>query len=163
MLRLFRDGVVVDQLDRPQLASLARFLGVLTGGGDEWVRTGVRRQLRGIAREDRELFAEGIEGLTKAELAGICERRGLKSEGLRKADYAAALDEWLRYSVEQRVPAGVMMMSSMLAMGGKRELKEMFAATVAMMNDEVVQEVEFGGCVGCRRSSRWRRWETRRR
>lgn len=31
--------------------------------------------MRGLAREDRELFAEGVEGLTKAELAGICESR----------------------------------------------------------------------------------------
>ena len=163
VLRLFRDGVVVDHLDRPQLASLARFLGVLTVGGDELVRTGVRRRLRGIAREDRALFAEGIEGLTKPELASCCEQRGLQSEGLRKADYAAALDTWLRCSVQQRIPAGVMVVSSMLALGGKRPLEEMFPSAVAMMNDEVVQEVQFGGSVGRRRSSRWRRWETRRR
>lgn len=165
VLRLFRDGVVVDQLDKPQLAAMARFLGVLTLGvtlgGDELVRTAVRRRLRGLAREDRELFAEGVEGLTKAELAGICESRGMRCEGLKKADYVAALDEWLRYSVELRIPAGMMVVSSMLALGGTRPLGEMFPSAVAMMNEEVVQEVEFGGSVGCRRSSRWRPWETR--
>ncbi|KAK8801070.1 hypothetical protein WA588_001896 [Blastocystis sp. NMH] len=144
VLRLFRDGVVVDQLDKPQLAAMARFLGVLTLGvtlgGDELVRTAVRRRLRGLAREDRELFAEGVEGLTKAELAGICESRGMRCEGLKKAEYVAALDEWLRYSVELRIPAGMMVVSSMLALGGTRPLGEMFPSAVAMMNEEVVQE-----------------------
>ena len=56
--KLFRDDVVIDNLDKAQITSIAKYLNVLTLGGDEMTRVALRTRLRSIIREDRELYFE---------------------------------------------------------------------------------------------------------
>ena len=56
--KLFRDDVMIDNLDKAQITSIAKYLNVLTIGGDEMTRVALRTRLRSIIREDRELYFE---------------------------------------------------------------------------------------------------------
>ena len=56
--KLFRDDVMIDNLDKAQITSIAKYLNVLTIGGDEMARVALRTRLRSIIREDRELYFE---------------------------------------------------------------------------------------------------------
>ena len=54
--KLFPDAIVVDYLDRAQLTSIAKYMGVMTMGGEEMTRIGLKTRLRSIVKEDRELY-----------------------------------------------------------------------------------------------------------
>ena len=56
--KLFRDDIVLDNLDKAQLVSVAKYLSVFTLGGDEMARVALRTRLRSILQEDRQLYFE---------------------------------------------------------------------------------------------------------
>lgn len=113
--KLFRDDIIIDYLDKNQITSIAKYMNVLTLGGDEMTRVGLRTRIRSIIKEDRQLYFEviilysllciqGLDQLTRNELAECCEKRGMTSDGLLKADYLDLMNDWLQLSVLKRVP-----------------------------------------------------------
>ena len=56
--KLFRDDIVLDNLDKAQLVSVAKYLSVFSLGGDEMARVALRTRLRSITQEDRQLYFE---------------------------------------------------------------------------------------------------------
>ena len=112
--KYFRDDIIVDYLDKTQITSIAKYMNVLTLGGDEMTRVGLRTKIRSIIKEDRQLYFEvrveegadrkGLDHLTRNELAECCENRGMTSDGLLKAEYLDLMNDWLQLSVVKRVP-----------------------------------------------------------
>lgn len=58
--KLFRDDIIIDYLDKNQITSIAKYMNVLTLGGDEMTRVGLRTRIRSIIKEDRQLYFEVI-------------------------------------------------------------------------------------------------------
>ncbi len=144
--KLFPDAIVVDYLDRAQLTSIAKYMGVMTMGGEEMTRIGLKTRLRSIVKEDRELYFEGLQGLTRAELSQCCEMRGLPSDGLLKAEYMDLMNQWLQLAVEKRVPTSLLVMSNMLSILRKEDnIETMLSSAVSMLNEDVVKEVRICG------------------
>ena len=54
--KLFRDDIIIDYLDKNQITSIAKYMNVLTLGGDEMTRVGLRTRIRSIIKEDRQLY-----------------------------------------------------------------------------------------------------------
>jgi hypothetical protein len=54
--RRFSDDLTLDNLSRPQLVTLCRFMGVNAFGTDNFLRFVLRRQMRGISSDDRVRF-----------------------------------------------------------------------------------------------------------
>lgn len=74
--KLFRDDVVIDNLDKAQLLSVAKYLGVFSLGGDEMARVALRTRLRSIIQEDRQLYFEvGLGAAWDAGAAAADEER----------------------------------------------------------------------------------------
>lgn len=57
-------------------------MNVLTLGGDELTRVALRTKVRRIVKEDRQLYFEGVAGLTRNELVQCCEE---PRHGVRRA------------------------------------------------------------------------------
>lgn len=56
--KYFRDDVIIDYLDKTQITSIAKYMNLLTLGGDEMTRIGLRTRIRSIIKEDRLLYFE---------------------------------------------------------------------------------------------------------
>lgn len=56
--KYFRDDLIVDFLDKTQINSIAKYMNVLTVGGDEITRVSLRTRIRSIIQEDRQLYFE---------------------------------------------------------------------------------------------------------
>ena len=102
--KYFSDETIVDYLDKAQLTSIAKYMNVMTIGGDELTRVGLRTAVRRIVKEDRQLYFEGIAGLTRVELVQCCEDRGMVCDGLLKNEIVDLMNDWLQLSVQKRVP-----------------------------------------------------------
>ena len=139
--QLFPNSLLIDNISRTNLTAIARYLGVLKIG-DDMMRISLKSRLRKIQKLDRELYFEGIDHLTKLELEQCCELRGMHSNGLSKSDYYEMMNEWIRLSVEESIPAGMLVISNMLSMVKKEDtLDGMLPSAVSMLNDEVIKEV----------------------
>lgn len=74
--KLFRDDIVIDNMDKAQIVSVAKYLSVFTLGGDEMARVALRTRLRSIVQEDRLLYFEvALWGVWDAGTAGTDEER----------------------------------------------------------------------------------------
>lgn len=102
--KYFSDQVIVDYLDKAQLISIAKYMNVMTLGGDELTRVALRTKVRRIVKEDRQLYFEGVTGLTRNELVQCCEERGMVCDGLLKNEIVDLMNDWLQLAVQKRVP-----------------------------------------------------------
>ena len=102
--KFFSDEIIVDYLDKAQLTSIAKYMNVLTLGGDELTRVALRTKVRRIVKEDRQLYFEGVAGLTRNELVLCCEERGMVCDGLLKNEVVDKMNDWLQLAVQKRVP-----------------------------------------------------------
>ena len=95
--KLFRDDIVLDNLDKAQILSVAKYLNVFTLGGDEMARVALRTRLRSIIQEDRQLYFEVDE-------RGECDAGAAEphEERIGAVLRAARNDE--RWIIEGRVP-----------------------------------------------------------
>ena len=94
----------VDDVNKAQLTSIAKYMNVLTLGGDELTRVALRTKVRRIVKEDRQLYFEGVAGLTRNELVQCCEERGMVCDGLLKNEVVDKMNDWLQLAVQKRVP-----------------------------------------------------------
>ncbi|KAK8820577.1 hypothetical protein WA577_006637, partial [Blastocystis sp. JDR] len=139
--KFFSDEIIVDYLDKAQLTSIAKYMNVLTLGGDELTRVALRTKVRRIVKEDRQLYFEGVAGLTRNELVQCCEERGMVCDGLLKNEVVDKMNDWLQLAVQKRVPTSLLLMSSMLSALSKEDsLEDMLPSAISMLSEDVVKE-----------------------
>ena len=83
--RLFDDDLTLDNLSRPQLVSMCRYMGVNAFGTDNFLRGAIRAQLLQLRRDDQLIASEGIDELSTSELQAACQARGIRVSGVSPA------------------------------------------------------------------------------
>ena len=73
--RLFKDELTMDNITRPQLASMCAFMGLRPYGGDNFLRFQLRAKLRNLKEDDQRIVWEGVDNLTTSELKEACRVR----------------------------------------------------------------------------------------
>lgn len=101
----------LDNMERMQLISMCKYMGILPYGNDNLLRFQLRHKIRDLKNDDQRILWEGIDSLTKMELREACRERGMRSTGLSKEAYRKSLEEWLELSVKQNVPISLLIMS----------------------------------------------------
>jgi LETM1 and EF-hand domain-containing protein 1 len=82
--KLFENELTLDNLPRPQLIAMCRFLQLAPYGPDAFLRFSLRNKLRDIQRDDGLLAAQGIETLDEEELESALRTRGMNHTGTLK-------------------------------------------------------------------------------
>eukprot|EP00887_Chlorella_sp_A99_P005186 scaffold1.g5186.t1 len=111
--KLFNDELTLDNLERSQLVSLCRFVGIQPFGTDAFLRGRLRRHLLEIKEDDREIQQEGLRTLTEDELRQACRARGMRApfgEGAA-AFMREQLAEWLDWSLNRSLPSSLLLLS----------------------------------------------------
>lgn len=147
--KLFNDELTLDNLERVQLVSLCRFVGISPFGTDAFLKTRLRSHLIEIKSDDREIQKEGIENLTEDELRHACRARGMRApfgEGATKF-MMQQLEEWLDWSLNRSLPSSLLLLSRAFTVTspiGQPSSVDVTSIreTLSTMPEEVVEDVE---------------------
>ncbi len=152
--KLFNDELTLDNLERIQLSSLCRFVGIQPFGTDAFLRARLRLHLKEIKEDDREIKEEGLDNLTEDELRQACRARGMRApfgEGA-VAFMKEQLEEWLDWSLNRSLPSSLLLLSRAFTVtapvGAKGKVAPVVAdvtslrETLSSLPDEAVEDVE---------------------
>lgn len=110
--KVFRDDLTLDNLSRPQLVSMCRYMNLNTFGTDMMLRYQIRHRMRQIKRDDRAISFEGVDSLTVAELQYACAARGIRTHSVSPARMRSDLQTWLNLRLKEGVPSTLLVLSN---------------------------------------------------
>ncbi|SCU78976.1 LAMI_0A06810g1_1 [Lachancea mirantina] len=116
--RMFKNDTVLDNLSRPQLVAMAKYMSLRPFGNDNILRYQIRHTLKTIMDDDKAIDYEGAESLSNEELYQTCVSRGIKTYGVQREDLVENMKIWLELRLRQKVPSVLMILSSAYTFGG---------------------------------------------
>lgn len=138
--KLFNDELTLDNISRPRLVNMCKYMGIKPYGTDAYLRYMLRAKLARIKEDDRMIQKEGVESLSEDELRQACRERGmlglLSIEEMRKQ-----LHDWLDLSLKYSVPSSLLILSRAFTVSGKVKPEEAVQATLSSLPDELVESV----------------------
>ncbi|KAF7968568.1 hypothetical protein HWV62_30111 [Athelia sp. TMB] len=106
--KLFDDDLTLDNLSRPQLTSMSRYMGLNAFGTDNFLRGTIRSRLLHLRRDDQSIYSEGVDELSTSELQHACQSRGIRTGGVSPARLREELSTWISLHLHNRV-SGVLL------------------------------------------------------
>ncbi|KAF1322177.1 Letm1 and ef-hand domain-containing protein, partial [Globisporangium splendens] len=153
---LFNDELMLDNISRPQLVAMCRYMGVQHYGNDNFLRFQLRNKVRQLKKDDQDIIWEGLDSLDKEELQQACMERGMRATGLTKAGYVRQMKQWLDLSINKNVPASLLIMSRALNITAMDSPEAALATSMSSMDEEVVTEVALAAASSSKESLQMR-------
>ncbi|BAT73522.1 hypothetical protein LR48_Vigan1300s001500 [Vigna angularis] len=139
--KLFNDELTLDNISRPRLVNMCKYMGISPFGTDAYLRYMLRKHLRRIKEDDKLIQAEGVNSLSEAELREDCRERGML--GLFSVEeMRQQLRDWLDLSLNHSVPSSLLILSRSFTVSGKLKPEEAVQATLSSLPDEVVDTIQ---------------------
>lgn len=139
--QLFKNDQVLDNLSRPQLLAMARYMNLRPFGTDPMLRYQIRYRLLQLMKDDRAIDYEGVESLSLPELQSACASRGIKTSSVSPARLRDDLKIWLDLRLRQKIPSSLLLLSSTFTYGEHADdLDNYYDALLAVLSsipDEV--------------------------
>ncbi|CAK7230637.1 LETM1 domain-containing protein ylh47 [Sporothrix bragantina] len=135
--KIFKDDVTLDNLSRPQLVSMCRYLNLNTFGTDMMLRYQIRHRMRQIKRDDRAISYEGVDSLTVGELQTACASRGIKSYGVSPARLREDLQTWLDLRLKEGVPSTLLVLSNAYMYGQTSSSTTSSSSTISAAETQI--------------------------
>lgn len=119
--KIFKDDMTLDNLSRPQLVSMCRYMNLNTFGTDIMLRYQIRHRMRQIKRDDRQISYEGVDSLSVSELQTACASRGIPTHGVSPARLREDLQSWLDLRLKEGVPSTLLVLSNAYMYGQQNQ------------------------------------------
>lgn len=145
--KIFKDDLTLDNLSRPQLVGLTRYMNLNTFGTDAILRYQIRHRMRQMKRDDRAIAYEGVESLSVTELQNACAGRGIRTHGVSPGRLRDDLQMWLDCRLKYGVPSILLVLSNafVYTQGKDTELAsqiDALQAVLASVPEELFHEIE---------------------
>lgn len=144
--RIFKDDLTLDNLSRPQLVAMCRYLNLNTFGTDALLRYNIRHKMTQIKRDDKAIAYEGVTSLSVPELHSACQSRGIRTQGISPGHLRDELKQWLDLRLKHRVPSTLLILSNAFSYGDKDgnpdSRWEALVATLSGLPEELYHEAE---------------------
>ncbi|KAI9669336.1 MAG: hypothetical protein M1831_000372 [Alyxoria varia] len=145
--KIFKDDLTLDNLSRPQLVGICRYMNLNTFGTDLLLRYHIRHRMRQIKRDDKAIAFEGVESLSVTELHTAAASRGLRTQGMSPGRLRDDLQMWLDLRLRYGVPSTLLVLSNafVYAQGKETELSgqiDALQAVLASVPEELFHEIE---------------------
>ena len=145
--KIFKDDLTLDNLSRPQLVGMARYMNLNAFGTDMMLRYQIRHRMRQIKRDDRAISFEGVDSLSVPELQMACAARGLRTHGMSPGRLREDLQLWLDLRLKYGVPSTLLVLSNafMYTQGKEAEFGNQIDALQAVLSsipEELFHEIE---------------------
>ncbi|XP_058731598.1 uncharacterized protein LOC131603317 [Vicia villosa] len=139
--KLFNDELTLDNINRPRLVNMCKYMGINPFGTDAYLRYMLRKRLRSIKEDDKLIQEEGVDSLSEAELREDCRERGMLGL-LSVEEMRQQLRDWLDLSLNHSVPSSLLILSRAFTVAGKLKPEEAVQATISSLPDEVVDTIQ---------------------
>lgn len=144
--KVFRDDLTLDNLSRPQLVSMCRYMNLNTFGTDIMLRYQIRHRMRQIKRDDKAISFEGVDSLTVGELQMACAARGIRTHSVSPARMRSDLQSWLDLRLREGIPSTLLVLSNAYMYGqGSGEGSNQIEALIGVLSsipEELYHEIE---------------------
>lgn len=145
--KIFKDDLTLDNLSRPQLVGMTKYMNLSAFGTDMMLRYQVRHRMRQIKRDDRAISFEGVDSLSVPELQMACASRGLRTQGMSPARLRDDLQMWLDLRLKYNIPSTLLVLSNafMYTQGKDSEISSQIDALQAVLSsipEELFHEIE---------------------
>lgn len=144
--RIFKDDLTLDNLSRPQLVAMCRYMNLSSFGTDALLRYNIRHKMTQIKRDDKSIAYEGVATLSVPELHSACQSRGIRTQGISPGHLRDELKEWLDLRLKHRVPSTLLILSNAFSYGHKEGTPESrwdaLVATLSGLPEELYHEAE---------------------
>ncbi|XP_024983218.1 LETM1 domain-containing protein LETM2, mitochondrial-like isoform X2 [Cynara cardunculus var. scolymus] len=139
--KLFNDELTLDNISRPRLVNMCKYMGIQPYGTDAYLRYMLRKRLQWIKNDDKMIQAEGgVDALSEDELREDCRERGMLGL-LSVEEMRQQLRDWLDLSLNHSVPSSLLILSRAFTVSGKLKPEEVVSAALSSLPDEVVDTV----------------------
>lgn len=145
--QIFKDDLTLDNLSRPQLVGMTRYMNLNAFGTDMMLRYQIRHRMRQIKRDDRAISFEGVDSLSVPELQMACASRGLRTHGMSPGRLRDDLQMWLDLRLKSGLPSTLLVLSNafMYTQGKDSEIASQIDALQAVLSsipEELFHEIE---------------------
>jgi LETM1 and EF-hand domain-containing protein 1 len=145
--KIFKDDLTLDNLSRPQLVGMCRYMNLNTFGTDMMLRYQIRHRMRQIKRDDRAISFEGVDSLSVPELQVACLSRGIRTHGVSPARLRDDLQSWLDLRLKDGIPSTLLVLSNayMYSQGKDTEYSTQIDALTGVLSsipEELFHEIE---------------------
>lgn len=145
--KTFKDDLTLDNLSRPQLVGMCKYMNLNTFGTDAMLRYQIRHRMRQIKRDDKAISFEGVDSLSVPELQMACASRGLRTHGMSPGRLREDLQMWLDLRLKYNVPSTLLVLSNayMYTSGKDSEIDSQIDALQSVLSsipEELFHEIE---------------------
>ena len=145
--KIFKDDLTLDNLSRPQLVGMCKYMNLNTFGTDAMLRYQIRHRMRQIKRDDKAISFEGVDSLSVPELQMACASRGLRTHGMSPGKLREDLQMWLDLRLKYNVPSTLLVLSNayMYTSGKDSEISSQIDALQSVLSsipEELFHEIE---------------------
>ena len=145
--KIFKDDLTLDNLSRPQLVAMTKYMNLNAFGTDAMLRYQIRHRMRQIKRDDRAIYDEGVDSLSVPELQMACASRGIRTQGMSPGRLRDDLQMWLDLRLKNGVPSTLLVLSNafVYTQGKDSEVENQIGALQAVLSsipEELFHEIE---------------------
>jgi LETM1 and EF-hand domain-containing protein 1 len=145
--KVFKDDLTLDNLSRPQLVGMCRYMNLGTFGTDAMLRYQIRHRMMQIKRDDRAIAYEGVESLSVPELQTACASRGLRTQGMSPGRLRDDLKLWCDLRLKHGIPSTLLVLSNAFVYTQNKENDirgqiDALTAVLASVPEELFHEIE---------------------
>ncbi|EED12272.1 MRS7 family protein [Talaromyces stipitatus ATCC 10500] len=148
VIKIFKDDLTLDNLSRPQLVGMCKYMNLNTFGTDAMLRYNIRHRMRQIKRDDRAISYEGVDSLSVPELQMACASRGIRTHGVSPGRLRDDLSMWLDLRLKHGVPSTMLVLSNAYQYATQSKDSEMSSQIDALRSvlssipEELFHEIE---------------------
>lgn len=146
--RRFEDELTLDNLSRPQLVSMCKYMNINAFGTDNFLRFQIRNRMRQIKQDDKVIQAEGINSLSIQELQHACAARGMRTIGASPGRLRDELAQWVDLNLNHQVPPTLLILARAFSFTDRTvSTEEALRATFNSLPDNLVRVFSEIQCV----------------
>lgn len=142
--RKFKDELTLDNLSRPQLVSMGKYMNINAFGTDNMLRHQIKKKLDSLLKDDKMIMDEGVESLSLSELQNAASSRGIRTVGISPTRLRHELQQWIDLHMKHEIPGVLLILSRAFQLTDKtpdeKQAVEALHATLSSLPDSVVNE-----------------------
>jgi len=143
--KLFTNEISLDNLSRPQLVSMCKYMNINAFGTDNFLKHQIRSRLEKIRVDDMMIHAEGIDSLSTKELQHACQSRGIRFQAVSPARLREELQQWIDLHYTNGISGVLLILSRAFNFENKGEdVMSSLVTTLSSLPENLINEAELG-------------------
>jgi LETM1 and EF-hand domain-containing protein 1 len=141
--KLFTNEIALDNLSRPQLVSMCKYMNIHAFGTDNFLKHQIRNRLEKLRVDDMMINAEGIESLSTKELQQACQSRGIRTLAMSPARLREELEQWIELHYVNGISGVLLILSRAFNFENKGDdVMSSLVTTLSSLPENLINEAE---------------------